>query len=559
MRNELDNAYEFGRDEYPRDLTTALTMASRRKLNGRLVDGQMKDRADLQGAAFVVAKSGRPDRGSPQQKGKGMTCWFCDEEGHTRGPACKKLQKAAIFFQKNPPDDFMKKVKEGGFVTVNITGLEEIKVKEGGFVTVNITGLEEIILTGGDSLPFGVDDLNIDNQASLSLFHNRRVLTNVRKTDKPIRVSGVGKAELVVDHVGDFLGIGPVYWHPDAIANLLCFHDMNKKFGVKFHNNCFSFKANGLQFDFPADGKFYICNMKKFFPSPEVMAVASSVDFVNTTEEVALVETVAGNLSKLTKREVELAEEARRLFSVVGRPSLKDFTTLVRSNLIKHCPITVEDISRAITIWGNDIGAVVGRTTRKKPLVVDDTVFVRHNQEPIVLYMDILFINGLSFLIAISKGFGLITVRYIDDRKKESAKQAILDVFAVYSRFGCKVTTILWDGEGAVSSLKTTIELLGVQVEQCAKNEHVPTIERAIRQLKERVRAYWNTLPFKLTHLMLIHLVYHLVIRINQIPRSTSAIEGVSPYKMNFIKRYTIRYTTKNVHFTVHFTKSEEK
>jgi hypothetical protein len=125
----------------------------------------------------------------------------------------------------------------------------------------------------------------------------------------------------------------------------------------------------------------------------------------------------------------------------------------------------------------------------------------------------------------------LITVRYIDDRKKESAKQAILDVFAVYSRFGCKVTTILWDGEGAVSSLKTTIELLGVQVEQCAKNEHVPTIERAIRQLKERVRAYWNTLPFKLTHLMLIHLVYHLVSRINQIPRSTSAIEGVSPLK----------------------------
>jgi hypothetical protein len=159
MRDELDNAYEFGRDEYPRDLTAALTMASRRKLNGHLVDGQMKDRADLQGAAFVVAKSGRPDRGSPQQKGKGMTCWFCDEEGHTRGPACKKLQKEAIFFQKNPPDDFMKKVKES-------------------HVTVNITGLEEIILTGGDSLPFGVDDLNIDNQASLSLFHNRRVLTH---------------------------------------------------------------------------------------------------------------------------------------------------------------------------------------------------------------------------------------------------------------------------------------------------------------------------------------------------------------------------------------------
>jgi hypothetical protein len=106
---------------------------------------------------------------------------------------------------------------------------------------------------------------------------------------------------------------------------------------------------------------------------------------------------------------------------------------------------------------------------------------MRSQEEPIVLYMDIFFINGLSFLISISKGFNLITVRYISDRKRESAKLGIEDTFAIYSKFGCKVTTVLWDGEGAVSSLKSTIELLGVQVEQCAKNEHVPVVERAIR------------------------------------------------------------------------------
>jgi hypothetical protein len=251
----------------------------------------------------------------------------------------------------------------------------------------------------------------------------------------------------VVDTVGDFMGIAEVYWHPDCVANLLCFADMHKKYGVKFLNNSFSFKAKGNQLNFHIDGKFYICNMEKFFRKAEVLIATDPEITVTASSEVtleaALVETVSQNLAKFTKREVERAEEARKLFSVLGRPSVKDFISSVRNNIIKNCPISVEDISRAISIWGNDLGAVVGRSTRKKPLVVDDNVFVRSQEEPIVLYMDIFFINGLSFLISISKRFNLITVRYISDRKRESAKLGIEDTFAIYSKFGCKVTTVL--------------------------------------------------------------------------------------------------------------------
>jgi hypothetical protein len=212
MRDELNNAYDMGRDEHPDTLNAAFTMASRRRENGRLVDSQIKDRADLHGAAFVAAKSGKSGKDSAPTNGKGPTCWFCEDEGHTRGPSCKLLQKAAIFFQKNPVDDFMKKVKEGGFVTV--------------------TGLEEFVLAGGSSLPFGKFDVNLDNQSSVSLFHNAEMLTNIRKVKNVIKIAGVGKAELVCDTVGSFLGIIDVYWHPDCVANLLCFHDLHEQYGV---------------------------------------------------------------------------------------------------------------------------------------------------------------------------------------------------------------------------------------------------------------------------------------------------------------------------------------
>ena len=68
-----------------------------------------------------------------------------------------------------------------------------------------------------------------------------------------------------------------------------------------------------------------------------------------------MVETVQDNINKFTKREVEKAHEAKRLFNALGKPALKDFIDIIRHNRIKNCPVTTQDISRAITygegIW----------------------------------------------------------------------------------------------------------------------------------------------------------------------------------------------------------------
>ncbi len=140
-----------------------------------------------------------------------------------------------------------------------------------------------------------------------------------------------------------------------------------------------------------------------------------------------------------------------------------------------------------------------------------------------------MFINQLTFILTISKGYNLLVVKYTDDRKKDSVEKAIKECVAAYQKFNVKVTTILSDGEGAIATIKHSLESAGIAVEQASKNEHVPIIERAIRQVKERVRAFVNTLPFKLTKEMLIYLVYFVVTMINSFPRSTSAIEGVAP------------------------------
>ena len=60
------------------------------------------------------------------------------------------------------------------------------------------------------------------------------------------------------------------------------------------------------------------------------------------------------------------------------------------------------------------------------------------------------------------------------------------------------------------------------------RNEHVPEVERAGRTLIERVRAVWNTLPFKLTSSMIIGLTYYACKMINIFPKVNS-IGGVAP------------------------------
>ena len=65
-----------------------------------------------------------------------------------------------------------------------------------------------------------------------------------------------------------------------------------------------------------------------------------------------MVNTVAENMKLYTKRQVARAEEARKLYQVIGYPSLRDFKHVIQTNQIKNCPVTIEDINICEKIFG---------------------------------------------------------------------------------------------------------------------------------------------------------------------------------------------------------------
>jgi len=77
-------------------------------------------------------------------------------------------------------------------------------------------------------------------------------------------------------------------------------------------------------------------------------------------------------------------------------------------NLIKNCPVTVEDIDKSEKIFGPDISSMKGKVTRKKPTpVVEDTIKLPHElrlaQMNITLCVDVIHVNSLTFLTTISR------------------------------------------------------------------------------------------------------------------------------------------------------------
>ena len=90
------------------------------------------------------------------------------------------------------------------------------------------------------------------------------------------------------------------------------------------------------------------------------------MQFVSSVEE---------NKKFYTPNQFERAKKARDLYHAIGTPSINDFKAMLRMNMISNNPVTTEDINVAERIFGPDIGALKGKTTRRKPVqVIDDLI-----------------------------------------------------------------------------------------------------------------------------------------------------------------------------------------
>ena len=165
--------------------------------------------------------------------------------------------------------------------------------------------------------------------------------------------------------IGTLPGYGNVWYHPKGIANILSLARVKAKgYAVTYDS------AEGNHFNVVTPGGA----VRVFKQSSRGLYY---MDTANVTEGTALVNTVEHNRSKYTNRDYSRALYSRKLQSIIGRPSDRQFKDIADRNLLPNCPINSRDINAAAYIFGSDIGSLKGKTVRRTiPHVADKIIDV---------------------------------------------------------------------------------------------------------------------------------------------------------------------------------------
>ena len=317
LLDELANDLAKGKNNYPNGVVDAMQLAQTYRSEGRIIGDMVSSSKDVEESVYVTQSYNKNKNKSYKRKVEvvdeeddkkslsHIECYLCKQPGHYRNK-CPLLAEAEKYLNKTKKSKTDNATKQ---VTV-AKSVKSTKKSDGDDELVFVT--HEIALASRKAL---LDEYDIlcDNQATISIFRNRNMLVNITKTDDAISVGGVGGI-LDVDQIGELPGFGRVYYSPDCMANILCFHDLASKELISFdkERNLFKVKLFGKDCNFVPKGKLYVYNARVMKRKYEAL-----------TDHVSLpIKTVDANIRMFSERQRKNAALAREAQMRMGYPSV---------------------------------------------------------------------------------------------------------------------------------------------------------------------------------------------------------------------------------------------
>jgi hypothetical protein len=330
-------------------------------------------------------------------------------------------------------------------------------------------------------------------------------------------------------------GFGKVYYDKDAIANIFGFSDLKKKHRITDDSDkedafIVHMDDHILKFECTPEGlyQYEVSKNYKEHVTPKQMGKTKRLKTEGTSN---LISTVAENKKGYTTRQFERAKEARKLYHIVGTPTMENFKSLLQMNIIKNCPVTVEDVNIADKIFGPDMSSLKGKSVRQKPKPVRKDLIeipkeLIEQHKDIELCMDTMYVNECGMLTAIDKTLKYRSLVPMDTKQHDEYYRAIEEILRQYNNAGFIIKTIHCDGEyrGMMDKVKDNLD---VTMNFTNAQDHVPEAERNNRTIKERIRASYHRLPYKaIPRIMIRTMAMNQANQLNLFP----AKGGVSPY-----------------------------
>jgi hypothetical protein len=312
---------------------------------------------------------------------------------------------------------------------------------------------------GENLILFTATEVLLDNQGGTSIFHNADLLDNIRSV-KGYRINGIEKSSrgLTVRRRGCFpdlanIGCG-VGISNGATANIIsqaAVRDAGYRIDYDFASDVYTVHGDQFVYRFGRkreNGKIsphYSCDM--FIGGQSVL--------VNTVED---------NMQRYTKREVGKAEAARELMSErLGFATPKATIDILNAGVL-NCPVTAQDVLRAVDIWGTDARSIKGKTKQKSPAISELTPLPRVTQAEQILHADLMFIKGIPFLICVLTPLCMCLGMHLKDRSPQCLEAAIRSTISIAASRGFTPTTLNIDGEGGIGPITASLQAHGIAV-----------------------------------------------------------------------------------------------
>jgi hypothetical protein len=216
--------------------------------------------------------------------------------------------------------------------------------------------------------------------------------------------------------------------------------------------------------------------------------------------------------------------------AAMGHVSQSNLHAIVSSGRINGLDFNHEDVTRAEEIYGPDLQAVRGKSVKRKNRHAGVKPAGKIVDANLIMHTDIMFVEGLPFLMSIFKPLMLLLSCFIRSKSTGDVKAAIEKQKATVQGEGFKVVEVTSDGEGAILAYADELRKQGCGVTMHGKATHSVDIDNKIRQVKNGMRSS-SVLPYTLFLALVPFLVMFAVHKINLLP-SRANNHGYSPMEL---------------------------
>ena len=167
---------------------------------------------------------------------------------------------------------------------------------------------------------------------------------------------------------------------------------------------------------------------------------------------LAMLHMVRNHFEGFTKKQIEKSTLASEVQAMIGYPTDSNFKYIVRHRALSDFPVTFQEVSNSLAIFGPGLSGVCGKTVRCRPETVDTTFQHITNyfyalHKFVTLNANVMFVIGVTFLTTLSIDIRMLTDEHLNSLTSPMIIIILRKVAYLYALGDFIVLIILMDME----------------------------------------------------------------------------------------------------------------